>query len=52
MCLWGAVVATAGGDDFLCVVPGAAVAGGPRLVHQSAVLLAWTHAHAGITLKI
>ena len=49
MCLRVAVVAAHGGDDLLHAVLGAAVAGGPRVVQQYTVLLAWAHAHAGAT---
>lgn len=40
-------MAAAGGHDFLCTVPGAAVAGGTWLVHQPGVLVARPHAYAG-----
>jgi len=40
-------MAAHGGDELLHAVLGAAVAGGARLVHQSGVLLARPHAHAG-----
>jgi len=42
-----AVVAAHGSDELLHAMPGAAVAGGTRLVHQHRVFLAWPHAHAG-----
>ena len=47
LCVRVAVVVAHGGDELLHAMLGAAVAGGPRLVHQRGVLLAWPHAHAG-----
>lgn len=52
MALCIAVMAALGGDDLLCPMHGAAVAGQSRLVCQSELFMAWSYAHAGEQLVL